>query len=361
MTYIDPRGKVFAHIERLAGWRGGDTPAPVTIEWDLSARCPLGCQSCHFAYTHTRGPWTGRTRMLPMAYDGVGDLADATLVQTALADAWSMDGGAGVRSIVWSGGGEPTTHPKWREIVQWAADLGYEQGMYTMAGLLSESDARHLTKCLTWVVVSLDAADAETYGREKGVPAQRFDAAVRGARWLAEQADAVVGISFLLHAGNWTRAAEMLQLGTNIGADYVTFRPTIQTSPDVPGECGEDRAWITDAEELLEALADEENVEIDPDRFYAYRDWRGHGYGECLGIRLATTVTPDGRVWICPNRRGFAGSCLGDLKTESFQSIWSRHPGKFMVDGRCRVMCRMHAVNETLAAVEQPRAHEAFI
>lgn len=357
MTYIDPRGKVFAHIDRLAAWRDGSKPAPVTIEWDLSARCPLGCQSCHFAYTHTRGPWTGKARALPMAYAGVGDLADATLVQRVLSEAVDF----GVKSVVWSGGGEPTTHPQWREIVQWAADLGYEQGMYTMAGLLNEKDARHLATSLTWVVVSLDAADAETYAREKNVPLQRFDAAVRGAQLLAQQADATVGISFLLHAGNWTRASEMLRLGTEIGADYVTFRPTINTSPDLPGECTDDRAWITDAEELIEALAAEDNVEIDPERFYAYRDWRGHGYAECLGIRLATTITPDGRMWVCPNRRGFDGSCLGDLRTETFSQVWARHPSRWTNFASCRVMCRLHAVNETLAAIEQPRAHGAFI
>ena len=34
MTYIDPRGKVFAHMDRLVGWQQGAKPAPVTIEWD---------------------------------------------------------------------------------------------------------------------------------------------------------------------------------------------------------------------------------------------------------------------------------------------------------------------------------------
>jgi MoaA/NifB/PqqE/SkfB family radical SAM enzyme len=233
--------------------------------------------------------------------------------------------------------------------------------MYTMAGLLSPTDAAHLASCLTWVVVSLDAPDADTYAKEKGVPPARFDAACRGAEALAKQCGATVGISFLLHAGNWTRASEMLQLGTDLGADYVTFRPTIETMPDAPGEPSGDRSWITDAEPLLEALAEQENVEIDPDRFYAYRDWTGHGYAACLGIRLATAITADGRVWACTNRRGYEGSCLGDLRTESFEAIWARHPRQWTNFNQCRVMCRLHAVNETMAAIDQPRQHEAFI
>lgn len=357
MTYIDPRGKVFAHVDRIAGWRTGEKPAPVTIEWDLSNRCPLGCQSCHFAYTHSRGPWVHRARVLPMAYSSLGDLADATLVCNALFDAREM----GVKSIVWSGGGEPTAHPAWMQIVEFAASLGFEQGMYTMGGLLTESSAAHLAQHASWVVVSLDTMDAQTYAAEKGVPPSRFDAACRGAKYLAAREGATVGISFLLHANNWTRATAMLELARSLGADYATFRPAIETSPDRPAVCDVDRSWVTSAEELLEALAEEPDVEIDPDRFRAYRDWIAHGYPACYGIRLVTTISPDGRVWICPNRRGMAESCLGDLRTESLRAIWNRHPGQWTDFRSCRVMCRLHPVNQTLFVMEAPRMHAAFV
>ncbi len=103
------------------------------------------------------------------------------------------------------------------------------------------------------------------------------------------------------------------------------------------------------------------DVEVQPERFLDYRDWHGHGYDACKGIRLNATITPDGRVWICPQRRGVAGSCLGDLRTESFGTIWARHPGAFAVDAGCRVMCRLHPINQTLASLERPLAHEAFV
>ena len=53
----------------------------------------------------------------------------------------------GVKSIVWSGGGEPTTHPDWLHIIEYAAWLGFEQGMYTLGGLLSDETAARLAKC----------------------------------------------------------------------------------------------------------------------------------------------------------------------------------------------------------------------
>ncbi len=357
MTYIDPRSKVLRHIDRVVAWRQGYTPAPVTVEWDLSNRCVLGCQDCHFAHTHTKGPWAVKDRRLPMAFDSTGDLADPVLVRRALREMAE----SGVKGIVWSGGGEPTTHPQWRETVTYAKELGLAQGMYTLGGLLSENDAGHLARTLEWVVVSLDCVDAETYALEKGVQPQRFEAACNGVRWLAEAKSAVVGVSFLLHGQNWRQAPEMVTLGRTLGATYVTFRPAIRTSPDNPGVCTDGRAWVSDALPLLRRLAECEDVEIDPARFAQYAEWSGHGYDTCLGVRLNATVTPDGRVWLCPQRRGVSGSCIGDLRTQAFGDIWRAHPGAYRVDAGCRVMCRLHTVNEQMTALETPHMHEAFV
>lgn len=380
MTYIDPRGKVLAHLDRVVGWQMGQKPAPVTVEWDLSWRCSLGCTDCHFAHTHTRGPWASKFKMLPMAFEQSGDLADVPVVKRALGEMAH----AGVKGIVWSGGGEPTTHPAWTDVLVYAHSLGLEQGMYTLGGLLTVETAPILAKVATWVVVSLDCATPDDYSREKGVPPARFWAACEGISLLSASSrlseacrqtsdkpakGATVGVSFLLHAGNWRHADKMLALARELGATYTTFRPAIRTSPDKPSVCTDDRNWITQAfgnlpgvgHSFLYDLAKERDVEMDPQRFLDYRDWQSHGYAACEGIQLSTTVTPDGRVWICPQRRGVTGSSLGNLSMESFGEIWARHPVKWTDFDQCRVMCRLHPVNETLAAIHSTRKHEAFV
>lgn len=355
MTFIGPQ-KVFAHLDRLAGWSKGETPAPVTIEFDLSNRCPLGCRACHFSHTHSRGPWASRDRRLPMAFTETGDYANPAWVLRAL----TQMAQAGVRGIVWTGGGEPTMHPQLMTIVKHAASVGLEQGMYTMGGVLRQDIAAELAEYLTWVVVSLDCADAITYHHEKGVPLDRFRHACEGVKWLAGPKNTTVGVSFLIHGENHHRIPEMLALSRKLGSTYTTFRPTIEDGP-MSALATVDRSWIDAALPMLRQVAAERDVECDPERFEAYRDWSGRSYRTCHGIKLNATVTPDGRMWICPQRRGIDGSQLGDLKTESFAEIWSRHPGIWTSLGDCRVMCRLHKVNEVLSDVFEVRAHEAFI
>jgi hypothetical protein len=153
----------------------------------------------------------------------------------------------------------------------------------------------------------------------------------------------------------------MVALSRQLGATYSTFRPAVHFAADAPAQPTDRRAWITDALPTLADVAELPDVELDLRRFTDYRDWAGHGYAQCRGVRLNTTITPDGRVWLCPNRRGVAGSCLGDLRTESFTDVWGRHPGHYAVDAGCRVMCRLHTVNQTMEALAAPQVHEAFV
>lgn len=351
--YITPT-KAFAHLQRLADWQEGRTPAPVTVEWDLTNVCSLACQSCHMAYTHTAGPWAVQDVAKPASYTDTGRLADVAVVSRGIVEMAS----AGVKGIVWSGGGEPTLHPEFSPIVSHTAYHGLLQGLYTLGGHIT-NDIEAVARNLSWVVVSLDAPDAMTYAAEKGVPPSRFADACKGISTLAGLNGPVVGVSFLLHQHNYTRTREMVSLSRKLGATYTTFRPAIEASASAPCVVTADRAWVTDALPDLEALARYVDVEVNPSRFVAYRDWKGHGYRTCHGVKLVTTVTPDGRVWICPNRRGVTP--LGDLRTESFADIWARHPRHYAVDDGCRAMCRLHLTNQQLAPVFAAKQHEAFV
>lgn len=353
MSYITP-SKVFSHLDRLAAWQYGGHAAPVTVEVDLSNVCSLGCQSCHFAYTHVAGPRTGAPA--PEGFAGTGKFADLAVFSRAFADMRDMH----VRGVVFTGGGEPTLHPQFDAFAAAAADRGLELGMYTLGGHLPEARASLVRERFTWVVVSLDAVDAATYAAEKRVPETRFHEACQGVIRLTG-GRTTVGLSFLLHAGNWRQTHEMFKLGRLLGVSYVTFRPTIETDAANLSTIVGDRTWVSSALPDLRRLAEYDDVEVDPDRFIEFRDWQSHGYDTCYGVRLVTQITPDGRVWICPNRRGLPGSELGDLTRERFHEIWSRHPGQWTDFSSCRAMCRLHKVNQTLSTVYAPRAHEAFV
>lgn len=352
--FIDPKSKLLQHLDRISALKAGEIPPPVNVEIDLSNRCSLGCEWCHFGYTHTRGPLAG-TREKPAANMPGGDLMDFHLAQNIIADLAANH----IRSITWTGGGEPTLHPRFNDVIKHTARFGIDQGIYTHGGHIDAERAALLKQTLKWVYVSLDCADRETYKQSKGV--DRFEFACVGVRNLAQaQGTATIGVGFLIHADNYQRVNAMHDLAMSLGADYAQFRPAVFFDVQQPDHALSSVAWIDDALAELHKLGRQDSVIVDTDRFTMYRDWRGHGYHTCYWAGLQTVITPDGSVWTCVNKREHAAAWLGNLEADDFRTIW-RNGGAKMVDESCRVLCRGHVPNLALQELMQPMPHGNFI
>jgi len=354
VTYIDPRHKVLFHIDTLAAIRRGETPPPINVEIDLSFRCSLGCEFCHFAYTHTRGPLAGK-RDKPANHTPGGDLMDFDLAISIV----NQLKAAGVQSITWTGGGEPTLHPRFNDIVQYAHNTGLQQGLYTHGGHINEHRAGILRHVMSWVYISLDECTAADYRRVKGV--DYFKRAKAGINHLlSAQGTAVIGVGFLLHCDNWQKMNDMVMLGEKLGVDYVQFRPTVLYAQDNPDTPAEYTNWLDEVISGLQAYEGAPHILADTERFQMYRDWNGRTYDICHWSAVQTVITPNGKMWTCVNLREHTGDELGDLSQEPFADIWQRRQRK-CVDSQCRVMCRGHIGNLTLDTVMTRPAHHAFI
>jgi len=354
--YIAPRSKLFYHVDRLHEIRAtGTTTAPVNVEIDLSNRCSHGCGWCHFSHTHTRGPLANKV-VKPDGMIDCGDLMDFKLINDILLQLAT----AGIKSVTWSGGGEPTLAPYFSAIVRNTHALNIDQGLYTHGGHIDEDRAKLLKEVMTFVYVSLDECDEVKFKKAKGV--DRFWSVLGGIdRLVLARGKATIGVGYLLHPGNIEDIPDMVAQGRRHGVDYVQFRPVIQYEQNSPGQLVEDTTWINHAINSLRAYAGDEFVQADIWRFEQYRDWHGHGYKTCHWSALQTVITPNGKVWRCTNKRGVPDGLLGDLTQDSFTDIWQRAGGACQVNDRCRVMCIGHAKNVTLDAIMTEPAHANFI
>jgi MoaA/NifB/PqqE/SkfB family radical SAM enzyme len=353
--YIAPRSKLYGHLDRIDAIKHGGRPAPVNVEIDLSNRCSLGCSWCHFAYTHTRGPLAGTTSKPAGHIDG-GDLMDVDFALEMLRQLAVV----GVKSVTFTGGGEPTLHQHFDRIVASANAYGLHVGLYTHGGHISAERAALLKRYCTFVFVSLDECAPETYKASKGV--DRFQAATDGIRRLvAAEGKATIGIGFFLHKDNFHQVREMVKLGRALGVDYVQFRPTIRYEQDAPGELAEDTKWISWAVGYLNEFRGDSFVVADIDRFRMYQEWNGHGYSTCYWSAMQTVITPNGKVWRCTNKREHPEALLGDMTVDDFATIWARSGGPCAVDAACRLFCRGHLANLELQPMMVEMPHANFI
>jgi MoaA/NifB/PqqE/SkfB family radical SAM enzyme len=336
--YIKPTAKLWYHVDRLAAIKRGEQPAPVNVEIDLSNRCQMGCSFCHFAHTHSKGPLAHKREF------DTGDLMD---YQLAL-DILEQLNDAGVRSITWSGGGEPTLHPKIAQIVTYAHELGFDQGIYTNGlrleykGLKKEFRgqipnslaglAKVLKRTMKWIYLSHGPHGLDELLKADG--------------------DAKIGVGMMVDSRNINAIYSNAMKASK--ADYFHIRPI------VGGVIRETDIEIIDV--LVKAIrANGINIIYDPARFEMYRNWDGHKYPTCYWTQVQSVITPDGRVWACCNRRGFEDSLLGDLSKQSWDVVWGNSKA-WRVDENCRRMCRGHIPNLTLTEIMEPsNEHKNFI
>jgi len=337
---IDPKHKVLYHINSLFDLKvKGKTNAPVNVEIDLSNRCSHGCSWCHFAYTHTKGLLAGSDK--PEGYIDTGDLFDFELLKQVLNQLRT----AGVKSVTWTGGGEPTLHPMFKEIIEFTSDLGLDQGMYTHGGHVTKELAALLKQKLIFVYVSLDECTAEDFKQSKGV--NRFKNVLEGIVNLGDaEGTCTVGVGFLLHEYNYTKINEMIELGRALQPDYIQFRPVIDYDLNNPSKLKVQPSWITELPEIQD-----EFIIYDKSRFEYYLSWQGHDYQTCHWSSMQTVITPNGKMWRCVNKRGFPDALMGDLSQQSFREIWDTVGYSCQVNDQCRVMCRGHLANQTLDKV----------
>ena len=137
--------KLLLHPSKVKSIMENDlTSAPISLEVSLTSTCNIDCTWC------VDKDWRGN-------HSGT---IDKDVLLSALKEFAEM----GTKGVVIEGGGEPSVHPKFREIIEGALDLGLAVGLITNGTNFKEFD---LVPRMEWIRVSLDASTTEEYLRAK--------------------------------------------------------------------------------------------------------------------------------------------------------------------------------------------------
>jgi MoaA/NifB/PqqE/SkfB family radical SAM enzyme len=133
--------------EWFDGILGGKLLPPVGCVVDLTNACNLGCGWCNAR--HFRSKETLNTEDVKALVDRIAD--------------W------GCGSVCYAGGGEPTLHPDFAEIVKYSAEQGLEVGISTNGTLLSPEIIDSVVGNARFCGVSVDAGYGSTWCKIKHV------------------------------------------------------------------------------------------------------------------------------------------------------------------------------------------------
>lgn len=203
-------------------------------------------------------------------------------------------------------------------------------GIFTNGLLIDEETAEVFSK-INYVLISLDAANNETYNHMKCSSqnnANCFDQVIRNICLLnnvkhRNQSNLDINIGFVVNQYNYKEIVDAAKILKKIGVHYLRLKFDIaiklKLSNDELKQVSDQIAYIRENLEddyfkLIEIHKMSEIVASD-----LHRNFR-----ICLINKLFGAIGPDGGLYACNYHAKKGGIILGDLLHESFSEVWNR-------------------------------------
>jgi len=284
----------------------------------LVTGCNLACRHCWITPTFVHGE------------PSPGDCLDVDLLRGAVAEARPL--GLGSAKLT---GGEPTLHPRFRDIVDLLSAEGLSLDMESNGTLIDAGLARHLkenTK-LGFISVSLDGATAATHDGFRNAPGAHA-AALRGLDHLVAAGYENVQVIMCPHRGNVDEMEALVKLAVAHGAGSVKFNPVMRSGR---GVAMHERGEVLEFDEVLALvryvrgeLQDGTPIPLHlmtpPALSTVGELLRTKDGGEACHVRHILGLLGTGEMALCGVGRNVPALCFGRLGADSLREVWLRHP-----------------------------------
>ena len=344
---------MFFHLEKLNEYRKGIDPSPILLEINLTNQCPLKCEWCISSYSHKK------------------EKIDSAKLISFL---WSYKK-AGGKSVTWSGGGEPTSHPDFIKIIQETKVIGLDQGLMTN-GVFPNSYCEPIAECLNWVRFSLDTSNPIVYCETKNTSTSNYYKVTKNIETITKSTEKIrCGVNMnLRYDSTFEEVDKLFVVSAEMGVDYFQVRPILPRSFKKEERLtGNDRLKIYNQMEQLKEIDGVHRLKtkctISWDKYndLLMPDF-GRTYTSCRGHIFEAVIDANGDFDVCMYWLKNPDFVMGNIYSQTFPEIWLSKKRQKVKDRltnfdfhRCQVCCKCHEINKLLAYIENPDKDVNFI
>lgn len=319
--------------EHLQAIREGRILAPVHIRIKPINRCNHDCWYCAY-----------RVSNLQLGKDiDLGDVISAEKMSEIALDVIDM----GVKAVTFSGGGEPLLYKTLPEIMETLAGGGIRIGALSNGSNLKARVADAFADYGTWIRISLDGWDDESYAKARNVKHGTYTQLMENMQSFSKRSTkCVLGTSFIIDQQNHAHVYDLCTQMKDVGASHVKLSGVI-TSND-GRECNEYHKNITgNVRDQIDQAMDLEDEEFSIINSYHSLDEKfDKTYTSCPSLTYLTIIGADCNVYTCHDKAFNHEGMLGSIKERSFKDFW------FSEENRNRIhavdpskMCQHHCAD----------------
>ena len=355
--------KVYWHRDRLDAITRGEVPAPTQVQLIISDLCNQDCSFCAYRMSgNLSNELFGVSREDGSVNNNPNRMIPYEKIVEILEDAAKM----GVKAIQLTGGGEPTVHPKFEQVVEKCYELGLEVGLVTNGVKLTPKLIDLLAKAV-WVRVSVDASNVDSYVSIRRVPVMHYNRVWDNIKALAQRkketgSNLTIGVGFVVTKENYKEVVSAAMQARNAGADSFRISAVFQPDDEKYFE-----AFHADAAKLCDAATSLNSASFQvvnmfgdrvSDPVLKYPDYEFCGYQH-----FNTYIGADLNVYRCCvlayNTRGIIGS----LKEQTLANLWAVDAPKAFHGfnaGECP-RCQFNNKNREIIRALTPPPHVNFV
>lgn len=336
--------KALRHLDIVDGLKRGRSMRPAHVQLILTNKCNHRCSFCAY-----RDPeYTSNQR-----FDDRQEMSTEKALEI-VRDCAAMD----VSAIQLTGGGEPTVHPGFQEVVARIQRAGIAYAIVSNGALIESKGLVDEFAGAVWTRISIDAGRAKTYSKIRGVPEKTFDAVWKAVERVRG------GVGFVVTPGNWKEIIECTRLARDAGANNIRIGAQFSSEGKAlfEGFAEEAAALCREAEELAdESFAvynrfDEKMSDLETGR---------PEYKRCDYQRFTTYVAADLKVYRCCILAYNDLGRIASLEDRGFREAWLlqwKRGDRFDPSEFCE-RCQFNVINRTIGPVidAEPLLHEEFV
>jgi MoaA/NifB/PqqE/SkfB family radical SAM enzyme len=327
--------------DRLEAIREGRLVAPVHIRIKPINRCNHDCWYCAYRVENLQLGWDMEEKdVLPEAK--MFEIVD---------DCVSM----GVKAVTFSGGGEPLLYKPLPEAIEKFATGGIKVASLTNGSNLKGKVADAFATHATWVRISIDAWNDESYAQMRGIKVGEFTRVVQNMRDFSKRGSkCVLGVSFIVSDKNVDHLYDACGIFRDAGVNHVSISGAVVDNSGSKNNEYHSRIFGKVQSEIERAGNNLGSDSFKIINSYHELDERFEKpYTSCPMLQFRIVIGADGVVYTCQDKAYTEGGILGSIKDQSFKKFWFSEENKTRLFGinparDCNHHCVSHIRNMSI-------------
>ena len=330
--------KMFAFEKTLKGLVNKEVVPPVHIRIKPTNICNHDCWYCSY---HVSGLELGNEMIYrdSIPIDKMHEIAD---------DIVDM----GVSAVTFSGGGEPLLYKRLPEIIKKLSEGGVKVASLTNGSNLKGKMADAFAKYASWIRISLDGYDDESYAKARGVSKEEFGKLMNNLKEFSNRdTKCMLSTVYIIDKNNYNNIFDICKKLKDNGVKSVKLSGVI--IGDSTFENSSYHLSIKDKvhdQIILSKKLEDDNFSIN-DSYHDLdeRMWN-KDYKPCPILLYSPVIGADCKVYTCHDKAYTDAGLIGDLNKISFKKFWmssenAKQVYNFSPATSCKHHCVAHARN----------------